>query len=251
MTEAKPTTSTDARPKIEVVEKAPKKGLKVEIITEKPPFFSAPRRFAQTMMRAEARLVAVAGGALALGAMLGFGAASRDQGSATAIASLATAIESGRSDTAKLAASLAKLDQNVGELRTVADSARKESGGKSLNEKIAQLDRSLTAKLASLNEKIEQAEKSTPPAIAALPRAPPRGPSRRRPAASRSRATRRRPNRRSWTRSRPRRSPTPSRRSRRRLLRAPRSRPCSSNMPCATCSTARRSSRIAVGGCFR
>ena len=70
MTEAKPTTSTDAKPKIEVVEKAPKKGLKVEIITEKPPFFSAPRRFAQTMMRAEARLVAVAGGALALGAMV-------------------------------------------------------------------------------------------------------------------------------------------------------------------------------------
>lgn len=168
MTEAKPTTSTDARPKIEVVEKAPKKGLKVEIITEKPPFFSAPRRFAQTMMRAEARLVAVAGGALALGAMLGFGAASRDQGSATAIASLATAIESGRSDTAKLAASLAKLDQNVGELRTVADSARKESGGKSLNEKIAQLDRSLTAKLASLNEKIEQAEKEHAARIASL-----------------------------------------------------------------------------------
>ena len=168
MTEAKPTTSTDARPKIEVVEKAPKKGLNVEIITETPPFFSAPRRFAQTMMRAEARLVAVAGGALALGAMLGFGAASRDQGSATAIASLATAIESGRSDTAKLAASLAKLDQNVGELRTVADSARKENSGKSLNEKIAQLDRSLTAKLASLNEKIEQSEKEHAARIATL-----------------------------------------------------------------------------------
>ncbi len=168
MTESKPTASTDNKPKIEVVEKDPKKGLKVEIITEKAPFFATPRRFAQTMMRAESRLVAVAGSALALGAMLGFGAASRDQGSTAAVASLASAIDAGRTDTAKLAATLAKLDQNVGELRAVTDSVRKESGGRSLNEKIAQLDRSLTAKLASLNEKIDQAEKEHAARIAAL-----------------------------------------------------------------------------------
>jgi len=170
MTESKPTASTDEKPKIEVVEKAPKKGLKVEIITEKAPFFATPRRFAQTMMRAESRLVAVAGSALALGAMLGFGAASRDQGSTAAVASLASAIDAGRTDTAKLAATLAKLDQNVGDLRSAAESARKESAGKggSLNEKIAQLDRSLTAKLASLNEKLDQAEKEHAARIAAL-----------------------------------------------------------------------------------
>ena len=168
MTESKPTASTDSKPKVEVVEKAPKKGLKVEIITEKAPFFAAPRHFAQTLMRAESRLVAVAGGALALGAMLGFGAASRDQGSTAAVASLATAIEAGRGDTAKLAASVAKLEQNVGELRTATESLRKDNGGKSLNEKIAQLDRSLSAKLASLNEKIEQAEKEHAARIASL-----------------------------------------------------------------------------------
>ncbi len=170
MTESKPTASTDNKPKIEVVEKDPKKGLKVEIITEKAPFFATPRRFAQTMMRAESRLVAVAGSALALGAMLGFGAASRDQGSTAAVASLASAIDAGRTDTAKLSATLAKLDQNVGELRSATESARKESAGKggSLNEKIAQLDRSLTAKLASLNEKIDQAEKEHAARIAAL-----------------------------------------------------------------------------------
>ena len=170
MTESKPTASTDNKPKIEVVEKDPKKGLKVEIITEKAPFFATPRRFAQTMMRAESRLVAVAGSALALGAMLGFGAASRDQGSTAAVASLASAIDAGRTDTAKLAATLAKLDQNVGDLRSAAESARKESAGKggSLNEKIAQLDRSLTAKLASLNEKLDQAEKEHAARIAAL-----------------------------------------------------------------------------------
>lgn len=176
MTEAKPTTSPDEAtkidkaPKIEVVEKAPKKGLKVEIITEKQPLFTAPRRFAQTLMRAESRLVAVAGSALALGAMLGFGAASRDQGSTAAVAALATAIDTSRADTAKLSAVLAKLDQNVGELRSAAESARKDSAGKggSLNEKIAQLDRSLTAKLASLNEKLDQAEKEHAARIAAF-----------------------------------------------------------------------------------
>lgn len=170
MTDSKPTASTGEKPKVEVVEKTPKKGLKVEIITEKTPFLAAPRHFAQSLMRAESRLVAVAGSALALGAMLGFGAASRDQGSTAAVASLASAIDASGTDAAKLAASVAKLDQNVGELRSVADSARKESAGKggSLNEKIAQLDRSLTAKLASLNEKLDQAEKEHAARLAAL-----------------------------------------------------------------------------------
>ncbi|MCJ2013957.1 hypothetical protein [Methylobacterium sp. J-076] len=169
MTEAKPTTSTDETPKTDVADKPAAEDKAVETGRAKPAILAAPRRFAQTLMRAESRLVAVAGSALALGAMLGFGAASRDQGSATAIASLAAAIDSGRSDTAKLSATLAKLDQSVGDLRTASESARKEGAkGNSLNEKIAQLDRSLTAKLASLTEKLDQAEREHAARIAAL-----------------------------------------------------------------------------------
>lgn len=169
MTEAKPTTSTDEAPKTDIKEKPAGEAAKIELSPAKPGMLAAPRRFAQTVMRAESRLVAVAGSALALGAMLGFGAASRDQGSASAVASLASAIESGRSDTAKLAAGLARLDQTVGELRVASESARKENAkGNGLNERLAQLDRSLTAKLASLGEKLDQAEREHAARMAAM-----------------------------------------------------------------------------------
>lgn len=169
MTEAKPTTSTDAPPKTDIKEKPASEAAKIELSAAKPGMLAAPRRFAQTIMRAESRLVAVAGSALALGAMLGFGAASRDQGSASAVASLASAIESGRNDTAKLAAGLAKLDQTVGELRASSESVRKENAkSNGLNERLTQLDRSLTAKLASLGEKLDQAEREHAARMAAM-----------------------------------------------------------------------------------
>lgn len=168
MTESKPTTSTDESPKVAAAEKSAAEPIKVEA-APKASVLAAPRRFAERLMRSDSRLVAVAGSALAVGAMLGFGAASRDQGSAAAVASLATAVDAGRNDTAKLAATLARLDQSVGEVRSVAEAARKDGSAKaSLNEKIAQLDKSLSAKIASLGEKLEQAEKEHAARIAAL-----------------------------------------------------------------------------------
>lgn len=173
MTEAKPTTSTDETAKIVTTKKDAPEAAKVEAVPVKPTVLAAPRRFAQTLMRAESRLVAVAGSALALGAMLGFGAASRDHGSANAVASLAAAVESGRADTAKIAATLAKLDQTVGELRTASEATRKEGAkGNTLNERLTQLDRSLTAKLASLGEKLDQAEREHAARMAAMAAAP-------------------------------------------------------------------------------
>ncbi|GJE36675.1 hypothetical protein [Methylobacterium persicinum] len=169
MTEAKPTAPTDETPKIDATKKDAPEAAKVEAAPVKPAVLAAPRRFAQTLMRAESRLVAVAGSALALGAMLGFGAASRDHGSANAVASLASAVESQRNDGAKIAATLARLDQTVGDLRTASEAARKDSAkGNTLNERIAQLDRSLTAKLASLAEKLDQAEREHAARMAAM-----------------------------------------------------------------------------------
>lgn len=176
MTEAKPTTSTGDTAKTDVTEKDAPEAAKVEAVKAvqaKPAVLATPRRFAQTLMRAESRLVAVAGSALALGAMLGFGAASRDHGSANAVASLASAVESQRNDGAKIAATLARLDQTVGDLRTASEAARKDSAkGNTLNERLAQLDRSLTAKLASLGEKLDQAEREHATRMAALTAAP-------------------------------------------------------------------------------
>jgi hypothetical protein len=133
----------------------------------------APAGFAQAARRvAEPRVVAVAAAALALGTVLGFGAASvpgsHDQGSAAAVASLAAAIDSGRTDTAKLSASLARIDQTLGEVKATAEAARKESTSKGVTERITQLERTLTTKLVSLGERIEQAEREQAGRVAAL-----------------------------------------------------------------------------------
>jgi hypothetical protein len=117
-------------------------------------------------------MVAAAAAALTLGVMLGFGAASvpgtHDQGSAAAVASLAAAIDSGRNDTAKLSASLARIDQTLGEVKATAEAARKESSSKGVTERITQLERTLTTKLVSLGERIEQAEREQAGRVAAL-----------------------------------------------------------------------------------
>lgn len=146
-----------------------------------PPHHAAPRSqlrpapagFAQAARRvAEPRMVAAAAAALTLGVMLGFGAASvpgtHDQGSAAAVASLAAAIDSGRNDTAKLSASLARIDQTLGEVKATAEAARKESSSKGVTERITQLERTLTTKLVSLGERIEQAEREQAGRVAAL-----------------------------------------------------------------------------------
>ncbi len=130
------------------------------------------RRLAGAARGAEPRLVAVAGSALVLGAILGAGAttlaSSRSAGPKAAITSLATAIDAGRRDTAKLAGAIAKLDQTVADLKAAAETARKDPKGGAMVEKLAQLDRGLTAKIAGLGERIDQAEKEQASRLAGL-----------------------------------------------------------------------------------
>lgn len=123
----------------------------------------AARRFAADLSRTEPRAAAIAGTALMLGTILGAGAmsfaGSREAAPNAAIVSLAGAIDAGRSDTAKIAHSLTKLEQAVAELKTATDGARRDSKGSTVGEKLAQLDRNLTTKLAGLGERIDQAER--------------------------------------------------------------------------------------------
>ena len=130
------------------------------------------KRLAGAARGAEPRLVAVAGSALVLGAILGAGATtlagSRSAGPKAAITSLATAIDAGRRDTAKLAGAIAKLDQTVADLKAAAETARKDPKGGAMVEKLAQLDRGLTAKIAGLGERIDQAEKEQASRLAGL-----------------------------------------------------------------------------------
>ncbi|MBE7200326.1 MAG: hypothetical protein INR70_21315 [Parafilimonas terrae] len=140
--------------------------------TKAPTALAAALRLSAEVRKAEPRLVAVAGAALVLGSILGAGAmslaGSRDAAPNAAIASLATAIDAGRTDTAKLAGSVAKLEHTIAELRTASEAARKETKGSVIGEKLAQLDKSLTAKIAGLGERLDQAEREQTNRLSAL-----------------------------------------------------------------------------------
>lgn len=135
-------------------------------------FLAATRVLSGAVGKAEPRLVAAAGSALLLGAILGAGAislaSSRNGAPTMAIASLAKAIDSSRGDTAKLAGAIAKLEQTVAELKAASETARKDTKGGAMVEKLAQLDRSLSTKLAGLGERIDQAEREQANRIAGL-----------------------------------------------------------------------------------
>lgn len=141
-----------------------------------PNALAAALRLTAEVRKAEPRLVAVAGSALVLGSILGAGAmslaGSRDAAPNAAIASLATAIDAGRTDTAKLAGSVAKLEHTIAELRTASEAARKETKGGVIGDKLAQLDKSLTAKIAGLGERIDQAEREQTNRLSALANRP-------------------------------------------------------------------------------
>ncbi len=133
---------------------------------------AAARRLSSGLRGTEPRLAAVAGTALVLGAILGAGALSL--GSAheatpnAAVLSLATAMEANRADTAKVAATLAKLEQGLTELKAATDAARKDGKGSAVSDRIGQLDKSLTAKIAGLGERIDQAEREQATRLSAL-----------------------------------------------------------------------------------
>jgi hypothetical protein len=140
--------------------------------TKAPTAFAAALRLTAEVRKAEPRLIAVAGSALVLGSILGAGAmslaGSRDAAPNAAIASLATAIDAGRTDTAKLAGTVAKLEHTIAELRTASEAARKDTKGSVIGDKLAQLDKSLTAKIAGLGERLDQAERDQTSRLSAL-----------------------------------------------------------------------------------
>lgn len=187
-TEAKPATSPDDLLKAIVVAKEDLAEAPAKAAADAPQGTSpaageaaspgnAVQRLAAELRKTEPRLVAAASAALVLGAILGAAATSLagSAGSApnAAITSLATAIESGRTDTAKLTATVAKLEQTITDLRSATEAARREATTRgSVNEKLAQLDRSLTTKLAGLGERIDQAEREQANRISALANRP-------------------------------------------------------------------------------
>lgn len=119
------------------------------------------------------RTLAIPGACLALGALLGGGVIAMSRSSALssdAVAALSTTLDAGRTETARLGSDIAQLHQVLADLRASTDTARKEASTRSsaLGERLAQLDKNLTAKTAALGERLEQVEREQSARIASL-----------------------------------------------------------------------------------
>ncbi|MGU3450083.1 hypothetical protein ACLBXZ_07030 [Methylobacterium fujisawaense] len=78
-----------------------------------------------------------------------------------AIAALETTLDAGRTETVRLAGDIAQLHTVLADLRASTDAARKEAANRSsaLGERLAQVDKTLNAKVAALGERLEQVER--------------------------------------------------------------------------------------------
>ncbi|MCJ2071713.1 hypothetical protein MKK75_23405 [Methylobacterium sp. J-030] len=127
----------------------------------------------RSLSRIDRRRLAVPGACLALGALFGGGLIALTRSSALssdAVAALSTTLDAGRTETARLGSDIAQLHQVLADLRASTDSARKEASSRSgaLGERLAQLDKNLTAKTAALGERLEQVEREQTARIAGL-----------------------------------------------------------------------------------
>ncbi|MEL6060258.1 MULTISPECIES: hypothetical protein [unclassified Methylobacterium] len=127
----------------------------------------------RSLPRIDRRTLALPGACLALGALLGGGVIAMTRSSALssdAVAALSTTLDAGRTETARLGSDIAQLHHILADLRASTDSARREASTRSgaLGERLAQLDKNLTAKTAALGERLEQVEREQNARIAGL-----------------------------------------------------------------------------------
>ncbi|MDE4912509.1 hypothetical protein PQI07_17650 [Methylobacterium sp. 092160098-2] len=116
------------------------------------------------LSRLDHKRLALPGAALAVGAILGGSVMVLSRPAAVrpdAIAALETTLDAGRTETVRLAGDIAQLHTVLADLRASTDAARKEAANRSsaLGERLAQVDKSLNAKVAALGERLEQVER--------------------------------------------------------------------------------------------
>lgn len=125
----------------------------------------AGKGFARPFLsRLDHKRLALPGAALAVGAILGGSVMVLSRPAAVrpdAIAALETTLDAGRTETVRLAGDIAQLHTVLADLRASTDAARKEAANRSsaLGERLAQVDKSLNAKVAALGERLEQVER--------------------------------------------------------------------------------------------
>ncbi|GJD57784.1 hypothetical protein [Methylobacterium dankookense] len=123
--------------------------------------------------RLDPLLMAVGGGALALGLICGAGltAASLPRPERTeGLAEMQSGIDAARAETARVASEVERLVRAVSAVQDAAESGRKESGTRSaaLSERVGKAEQALSAKFATLSERVEQAEREAAARFAAL-----------------------------------------------------------------------------------
>ncbi|WP_426312712.1 hypothetical protein ACN9MF_14490 [Methylobacterium fujisawaense] len=125
----------------------------------------AGKGFARPFLsRLDHKRLALPGAALAVGALLGGSVMVLSRPAAVrpdAIAALETTLDAGRTETVRLAGDIAQLHTVLADLRASTDAARKEAANRSsaLGERLAQVDKTLNAKVAALGERLEQVER--------------------------------------------------------------------------------------------
>lgn len=118
----------------------------------------AGKGFARPFLsRLDHKRLALPGAALAVGAILGGSVMVLSRPAAVrpdAIAALETTLDAGRTETVRLAGDIAQLHTVLADLRASTDAARKEAANRSsaLGERLAQVDKSLNAKVAAKAE---------------------------------------------------------------------------------------------------
>lgn len=126
---------------------------------------AAGKGFARPFLsRLDHKRLALPGAALAVGAILGGSVMVLSRPAAVrpdAIAALETTLDAGRTETVRLAGDIAQLHTVLADLRASTDAARKEAATRSsaLGERLAQVDKSVNAKVAALGERLEQGER--------------------------------------------------------------------------------------------
>lgn len=119
---------------------------------------AAGKGFARPFLsRLDHKRLALPGAALAVGAILGGSVMVLSRPAAVrpdAIAALETTLDAGRTETVRLAGDIAQLHTVLADLRASTDAARKEAANRSsaLGERLAQVDKSLNAKVAAKAE---------------------------------------------------------------------------------------------------
>jgi hypothetical protein len=153
--------------------KAAVAGGKDTVKADKAPAPAAPEGGAAAF-RLSPQLIGLAGGALALGCLIGAGVTAgttgRGERQAGALTELNAGLEANRVEASRLNGEIERLTKTLATLRETTEGARGEAKARSvaLTERLGKVEQALSAKVAGLGERLEQGDREQATRLAAL-----------------------------------------------------------------------------------